>query len=63
MEEKVKVRFGLKLKWPIANAAIFTSKVTNAQYIEIERRVNELRGVLALFSLHQWAEALTFERR
>ena len=56
-------RFGIRLTWPIQNAAIFTLKLTVDQAGQIKNAVNAIKAVLLATGQVDYAGLLVFEAK
>ena len=61
--QKVSVRFGIRLSWPIANAAIFVIKLTSVEADRLIGAVRDLRSILRLSGNEKIADAIVCEKR
>lgn len=59
---KIRVRFGVRLGWPITNAATFVFYTTDHAYAKIESAVENLRTCLTLAGKADLAQRLVCER-
>jgi hypothetical protein len=60
--DKIRTRFGIRLGWPIANAATFVLYMTDAQFVDMSGKVAGLKSLLAMTGRADIAERLIFER-
>lgn len=59
---KVRVRFGIRLSWPISNVGIVVSYVTQDSYDKILGSVEVLKQLLTAAGMGEAASRLVFER-
>ena len=56
-------RFGIRLSWPIQNAAIFTLKLTVDQAGQVSNAVKSIKSVLLAIGQVDYAGLLVFEAK
>lgn len=60
---KVSIRFGMRLGWPITNAATFVTKINEEDFNKFYEAVESIRIMLRMAGSVDIAERLIFERR
>ncbi len=61
MNEKLRVRFGVRLSWPIANAAIFVIRVDESSALTLETAFNRIKTVLEVSGYADVSKRMIFE--
>lgn len=59
---KVRVRYGIRLGWPITNAATFVFYTTDPVYLKLEAGVEYVRTCLTMAGKADLAQRLVCER-
>lgn len=58
---KIRVRFGLKLVWPITSAAVFVLHMDSVAFAQIQEKVNGIRSLLEMSGRQDIANRIVCE--
>lgn len=60
---KQSIRFGIRLGWPIVNAATFVTKINANDYMKFGEAVNTIKTMLTAAGSKDIADRIVFEAR